>query len=344
MAISSQKLPLLTDQFVQKYLGKKVDFDGAYAGQCVDLFRQFCKDVLDIPQPKGVVGAADFWTNYLTDPVLKTNFEKIQNTASFIPLKGDVMIWNKKAGDGFGHVAIVLEADINKFTSLDQNFPTLSKVTKTIHDFTNVYGVLRPKTTEVTEKVYSESEMTAMRLERDKNWNLYKATLTQLQELEVSFDELEKKIGEIENRVKEKDLDIIELNSEVASRKEEYQSLIEEISKKIGLPAASDKSDILAGIDREMENDEAKRLLEKQLEQEKAARKADAIQFQTETDRLKAALSFEKAEAERKYNQLLERVEKVEKDFEQAEEKKEHISFLEKIINLFTKGTHGKKS
>ncbi|WP_252722587.1 hypothetical protein [Treponema phagedenis] len=35
------------DEFVKKYLGKKVDYDGHYGAQCVDLFRQYCKDVLN---------------------------------------------------------------------------------------------------------------------------------------------------------------------------------------------------------------------------------------------------------------------------------------------------------
>ncbi len=44
------------DEFVKKYLGKKVDYDGQYGAQCVDLFRQYCKDVLGIPHTGGVIG------------------------------------------------------------------------------------------------------------------------------------------------------------------------------------------------------------------------------------------------------------------------------------------------
>lgn len=136
---------LTLQEFITKYLGKKVDFDGAYSGQCVDLARQYFQDVLGISQPKGVTGAADFWTNYDSDPNLHNNFDKIHNTPTFVPNPGDVVLWNKKAGGGFGHVAIFIEGDVNQFTSLDQNWPTLDKVTKTPHNYTNVYGVFRPK-------------------------------------------------------------------------------------------------------------------------------------------------------------------------------------------------------
>lgn len=135
------------DQFIQKYSGKKVDWDGMYDGQCTDLFRQYNQDVLGINQPKGVVGAADFWTNYETDTNLLNNFEKIPNTDTFKPIKGDVMVWNKKAGGGYGHIAIVSDnkATLSKFFSFDQNWRALNVCEITEHTYTNCYGVLRPK-------------------------------------------------------------------------------------------------------------------------------------------------------------------------------------------------------
>lgn len=71
--------------FMNKYMGKYVDYDGAYSAQCVDLFRQFNKEVLEIAQPRGVNGAKDFWKNYSTDPNLYNNFDKIANTPTFVP-------------------------------------------------------------------------------------------------------------------------------------------------------------------------------------------------------------------------------------------------------------------
>lgn len=147
-----KQLQTAADKFVEKWLGKKADFDGAYAGQCVDLFRFYVQDVLRHPQPKGVNGAKDFWTNYEGDPNLNKYFKKITNTPTFVPIKGDVVVWNGRAGGGYGHIAIFLEGDVNSFISFDQNWPTLSKCTKTKHDYKNVYGVFRPNVTEETPK------------------------------------------------------------------------------------------------------------------------------------------------------------------------------------------------
>lgn len=140
-------------EFIDKYKGKEIDFDGAYQGQCVDLFRQYIKECLTGNQPKGVTGAADFWTNYDSDPNLNKYFEKIPNTQEFIPKEGDVMIWNKRAGGGFGHVAVVKQASQDNFISFDQNWSKISYCELVDHKYTNVYGVLRPEETMTSDEI-----------------------------------------------------------------------------------------------------------------------------------------------------------------------------------------------
>lgn len=136
------------DQFITKYSGKKIDWDGKYQGQCVDLFRQYCHDVFGMKkQPRGVYGAADFWENFELDPVLKLHFFRIPNTLDFIPKKGDVMVWKRSAGKGYGHISIVHSANVWTFISFDQNWRKLnvSELTKHNYLYPGVYGVLRKK-------------------------------------------------------------------------------------------------------------------------------------------------------------------------------------------------------
>lgn len=135
------------DAFIDKWNGKKADWDGAYAGQCVDLFRYYCNEVLNIPQPDGVWGAANFWTNYETDNVLKMHFDKVPNTPEFTPEKGDVMVWDFNAGGGFGHIGMCTGENTGTqyFKSFDQNWSRVSYCEIVNHSYKNVYGVLRPK-------------------------------------------------------------------------------------------------------------------------------------------------------------------------------------------------------
>lgn len=133
-------------QFISKYTNKTVDFDGHYGGQCVDLVRQYWQDVIGLSkQPKGVVGAKDFWTNYDRDPVLNENFVKVKNTPSGVPEAGDIMIWGARYGQ-YGHIAIVTWADVNSFAAFSQNDPIGSRSIKRKYaNYKGVLGWFKPK-------------------------------------------------------------------------------------------------------------------------------------------------------------------------------------------------------
>lgn len=157
-------------QFISYYLEiGGVDFDGAYGKQCVDLFRAFHRDVLGRnKQPRGVVGAKDFWANYDTDSELKDNYTKIPNTADFVPIEGDVMVWKNGT---YGHIAICTgDGDKNYFKSLDQNWTNNREINIVTHNYTNVFGVLRPKELDMSdEKIYTQAQYDEVRLARDAN-------------------------------------------------------------------------------------------------------------------------------------------------------------------------------
>ena len=131
------------NEFINKYNNKYVDYDGAYGGQCVDLFRMYCKEVLEIGQARAVNGAKNFWTNYSNDPNLYNNFIKIKNTLSFVPQKGDIAIWHNGT---YGHIAICTgNGDTKSFEIFEQNRPLKSKCHLGRDHYRNFYGVLRPK-------------------------------------------------------------------------------------------------------------------------------------------------------------------------------------------------------
>ena len=109
------------DEFVKKYDGVKIDYDGAYGAQCVDVFRQYCKDVLNIPHTGAVVGAADLYTKYEALPSEQTYFERIEYKAGIQPEAGDVVIFSATKANKYGHVAIVLSADDAQLTVFEQD-------------------------------------------------------------------------------------------------------------------------------------------------------------------------------------------------------------------------------
>lgn len=164
------------DEFIKKYTGRETDFDGAFGSQCVDLYRFYVRDVLELPQSPPIPGAADIWNTIDTDL-----FEKISNTPSGVPEKGHIVVWNKKAGGGFGHVAIFIEGDINKFKSFDVNWPVGSLAHIQDHTYKNVIGWFRPKNImqpiEDTQKIIDQ-----LRKERDDGHNAHVSDLKTISE------------------------------------------------------------------------------------------------------------------------------------------------------------------
>lgn len=127
------------DQFFGKYDQKFIDFDGNASFWCVDLYRQFVRESLNLPQSPTVSGAKDIWTTYLTE-----YFDRIENTKTNCPIKGDIVIW----GSGLsvdGHVAICKDGTLMQFTSFDQNWPVGSPCHFVPHNYNGVLGWLRVK-------------------------------------------------------------------------------------------------------------------------------------------------------------------------------------------------------
>lgn len=135
------------EEFVDKYTNKKVDFDGKWPGECVDLARQYIKDVLKAPQWPPVEGAADMWDTYPKDA-----YKRFKCVTGASPQPGDIVIWSRDMGK-YGHVAIALEGHQHFFVSLDQNFPLGSKVHKQQHQYTHVLGWFRYAIIEDMEEI-----------------------------------------------------------------------------------------------------------------------------------------------------------------------------------------------
>lgn len=135
------------DTFISAHVGKAMDYDGTAGAQCVDLIKYYLKEVFDI-SPGAWGDAHCYYDNYNNLPLLKANFKRIANTSSFVPKKGDIMVWSSKlSSGGWGHIAICTgEGDTTYFYSYDQNWTGKHDACKKIkHTYSYVLGVLRPK-------------------------------------------------------------------------------------------------------------------------------------------------------------------------------------------------------
>ena len=86
--------------------------------------------------------AKDYYENFNNLP-LKNYFTRIANTASFVPQKGDILVWGAGLGNKYGHIAIATgEGNTSNFYSYDLNWGSKT-VHKVQHNYKGFLGVLR---------------------------------------------------------------------------------------------------------------------------------------------------------------------------------------------------------
>ena len=131
------------NEFINNYNGKSFDYDGVSGVQCVDLAKMYLDKVFGIKA--GAWGnAKDYYENYNSLP-LKNSFNRIANTASFVPQKGDIVVWGAGLGNTYGHIAIATgEGNTSNFYSYDLNWGSKT-VHKVNHNYKGFLGVLRAK-------------------------------------------------------------------------------------------------------------------------------------------------------------------------------------------------------
>lgn len=92
--------------------GKIIDMDGAYGGQCWDLWSNYARNVYGIPaaDTNTVDGyaASVYTTRYDRSKALQNTFTR--EAGNYTPVYGDVAFWN---GNGMNHVAIVVRDNGN---------------------------------------------------------------------------------------------------------------------------------------------------------------------------------------------------------------------------------------
>lgn len=142
------------EKWVSQNLGKSIDYDGVYGVQCVDLAKHYIKNVLGV-KPESIGNAIEYYNKRKTSEYLAKNFKWIDNTAEFVPKKGDLCVFTSKSGNG--HISVATgEGTTSYFYSYDQNFPRAKHEPMTLvkHSYTSFLGVLRPKKKKITVKCF----------------------------------------------------------------------------------------------------------------------------------------------------------------------------------------------
>lgn len=137
--------------------GKIIDMDGAYGGQCWDLWSSYARNVYGIPaaDTNTVDGyAASVYTaRYDRSQALQNAFNR--EAGNYTPVYGDVAFWN---GAGMNHVAVVVKDNGNgTLSTMSQNpdkagYVTIGKA--------GIIGYFHPRSTNTPAPAPSNNSVT----------------------------------------------------------------------------------------------------------------------------------------------------------------------------------------
>lgn len=106
------------DRFVKEYEGKKIDYDGSYGAQCVDLVRLYIHLVWGLPQPKSIISAYEAYTRWLR---CGNSFNEIGWKSLTKIARGDLVVFPPTDTNLHGHIAIVLDIADGEVLCFEQN-------------------------------------------------------------------------------------------------------------------------------------------------------------------------------------------------------------------------------
>lgn len=130
-------------EWINSVNGQVVDMDGAYGGQCWDLWSSYARNVYGIPaaDTNTVDGyaASVYTTRYDRSKALQNTFTR--EAENYTPVYGDVAFWN---GNGMNHVAIVVQDNGNgTLETMSQNPNRAGYMTLTKN---GIIGYFHPRT------------------------------------------------------------------------------------------------------------------------------------------------------------------------------------------------------
>lgn len=222
------------DSFIAKWNMRGIDFDGAYANQCMDLMHQYCVEVLGLSDGRilAAPAAKDVW---LTNVFGKDKFEAISNTPTGVPQKGDIIFWGTEVGP-YGHVAVVVSANVDSFKSFDQNWSGHQYCEIVTHKYGGTKGVLgwlryKGKPVQVSDEMVCDTKATrdmlvAKATQRDDVCTYLGLPLYVDQ---TDSTKITSTIGGFKSRITDLTNQVAGATAEVANREEQVSRLRQEV-------------------------------------------------------------------------------------------------------------------
>ena len=172
------------DEFILKYNNQQVEVTGSANArfQCVDLVNAYLREVLNQPIIAGA-DAKDFPER------MSSEWDFIENLPNSIALRGDMAVWDAPTGDGHGHIAIILNANLKNTNTFDQNWSKPLRSSLENHSYLNpkIWGWLRLRTAgnqgELNQCLADKASEIRQKEELSRNLKIHEERIAKIRQL-----------------------------------------------------------------------------------------------------------------------------------------------------------------
>lgn len=107
------------NQIINKYIGKRVDYNNDNSYQCVDFVKQYVKEQYGIGLGLFGPSALSGWN---TGSPFNSSFKRVNYIPGLYPECGDIVFLDKTSNNPYGHVAVADNGcDGTKLVVIEQN-------------------------------------------------------------------------------------------------------------------------------------------------------------------------------------------------------------------------------
>lgn len=146
--MGSQKFEESALRWALTSVGRRMDYDGRYGAQCVDVFRVFCKEVVGIREYNtgSVSGAVNLVSDFANNGNIESKYFDLVKFTSIADLhNGDVVVYGATRSNKYGHVGVAVHVNGTVMMVAQDGFNTSTVCHLEAIKAERVCGILRVK-------------------------------------------------------------------------------------------------------------------------------------------------------------------------------------------------------
>jgi len=139
-------IPVFYNGNVGNVFGRHMSKEGYNYGlryQCVEFVKRYYHEIYEHTMPETYGHAKDFFDKSLDEMSFNEDrgLRQFQNVRSYVPKKGDILIFDGSEKNPYGHMGIVAKVENDKVEIIQQNYGKKTRHSMQLIEYNGIYTV-----------------------------------------------------------------------------------------------------------------------------------------------------------------------------------------------------------